>query len=76
MFAATCDLEILPITNVFDDKEGNEFLVKCPHCDRVRGIEKDLRLSELGGEQYQDNLCHGWFEIAADATLVRDIENL
>jgi hypothetical protein len=64
------------ITKVFNDKHENEFLFKCPHCDNVRGIEKEDSLRNLGGEQYQDNLCDGWYEISRKATFVETVKDL
>jgi hypothetical protein len=76
MTQKTESLEILPVSKVFDDHDDHEYLVKCPHCERIRGVEKEASLSAHFGEQYQDNLCDGWFEIAEGATLVRDVEDL
>lgn len=76
MSKVTTSLEIRPITKVFDDKQAHEFLLVCPHCDAIRGIEKEGRLRELAGEQYQDNLCGGWYEISPTASLVGSVEAL
>lgn len=72
----TKSLEILTVSKVFDDKQANEFLVKCPHCENVRGVEKEASLHGLGGEQYQDNLCDGWYEISPEAKIVDSVEKL
>jgi len=72
----TKSLEILPVNKVFNDEQQNEFLVKCPHCKNIRGIDKEGSLRNLGGEQYQDNLCDGWYELSPNAKIVNTIEEL
>ena len=72
----TTSQEILLITKVFDDKQENEYLLKCPHCGTIRGADKEGSLQDLGGAQYQDNICNGWYEISPDAVTVNDIEEL
>ena len=76
MWQKTESLEILSVDKVYDEKREREFLLKCPHCGHVRGIDKEDTLKGLGGEQYQDNLCNGWYEISRDAKLVTNIEEL
>ncbi|MCP4528608.1 MAG: hypothetical protein GY833_22240 [Aestuariibacter sp.] len=56
--------EIRPVDAVFDD--GAEWLLACPHCGKIRGIDKEGSLSNLRGEMYQDNLCSGWYELSQD----------
>ncbi len=68
---------ILNVEAVFDDKDSNEWILVCPHCGEVRGIEKEGSLSNLQGEQYQDNLCDGWYEISNNATAsIKTVEEL
>ncbi|MFS1427356.1 hypothetical protein LMH73_009365 [Vibrio splendidus] len=63
---------ILPVTVLFSD--GNEFILKCPHCGSNRGIENETgSLDYVKGEQYQDNMCKGWFEVSQDAKLVTNL---
>lgn len=67
--------EIKPVIKFF--KDGDEFLHKCPHCSRIRGIENEFGTIEaLTGEQYQDNLCDGLYEISRDAVMVNAVEDL
>lgn len=69
--------KILSVEAVFDDKGLSEWLVVCPHCGHIRGIEKEGSLSNLQGEQYQDNLCDGWYEISNNATVsIKTVEQL
>lgn len=69
--------QILSVEAVFDDKQSNEWLFVCPHCGAVRGAEKEGSLSNLRGEQYQDNLCGNWFEISHSATVsISTVEQL
>jgi hypothetical protein len=75
-FEKTTSQEIRPVQELFDDKQSNEFLFKCPHCNRIRGINKEASLRDLKGEQYQDNLCDGWMEISPEAVLIHDVEKL
>ena len=79
MFEKTESKEILIVTKAVNYKQENEFLVKCPHCNNIRGIDKadgSDSLRWLGGEQFQDNLCDGWYEISREACLVDDVEKL
>ena len=58
MFKKTTSLKILPVTILLRD--GDEFILKCPHCGHNRGITHNTgMLGEVKGEQYQDNLCNG-----------------
>lgn len=58
---------ILKVSLVF--KDDGEFLLKCPHCARIRGICDEFgTLSSLVGEQYQCD-CDGWFEIGSGVSL-------
>lgn len=71
----TDSLDILPVTLLF--AEGDELLLKCPHCGSTRGIENDFNgLNNVKGEQYQDNLCDGWYEISFDAKLAKNISEI
>lgn len=53
-------------------KDGGDYVVTCPHCRRIMGIEGD-DLSEIRGEQYQDKVCGGWLEVSQDAHFVRPL---
>lgn len=64
--------EILMVEKFF--KEKDEYALCCPHCKVTRRISsEDKELEELSGEQYQDNLCKGWFEISEYAMLVNSL---
>jgi hypothetical protein len=76
MFEKTQSLEILAVKHVYNDKQDNSFLIKCPHCENIRGIHKEDSLRNLGGEQYQDNLCDGWYEISREAKFISSVEKL
>ena len=58
---------VLLVSFVFDD--GDEWLYPCPHCGKIRGVEKEGALANLRGEQYQDNLCGNWHELSADCSI-------
>lgn len=73
-FEKTTSRSILPVTAVYRD--GNEFLLTCPHCGHRRGIEASEGLIDVVGEQFQDNLCDGWFEITDEVNVVADIDVL
>ena len=62
--------EILTVNRV--SKDGGDYVVKCPHCSRIIGIEGD-DLSEIRGEQYQHRACGGWLQVDHDARFVRAI---
>ena len=53
-------------------KDGGDYIVKCPHCRRIMGVEGN-DLSEILGEQYHDSICGGWLEIDHGATFVREL---
>ncbi len=66
---------ILAVSSVYD--AGDEWLFPCPHCGHVRGVLKEDSLSNLMGEQYQDNLCGNWQEISNTCTVsIRTVEEL
>jgi hypothetical protein len=74
-FKKTTSNEIKPVVKFF--KDSGEFLLKCPHCDSIRGISDEFgSIKKLSGEQYQDNLCDGWYYVSNNPTLVSDIEKL
>lgn len=62
--------EILEVERI--SREDGDYIVRCPHCGRVMGIEGD-DISEMGGEQYQDRICGGWMEVSHDAHYVRTL---
>lgn len=55
-------------------RECGEYIVKCPHCGRIIGIEGE-DMSEIRGEQYQHRACGGWMQIDRDARFVRELES-
>lgn len=74
-FEKTKSDEIKPVARFF--KEGGEFLLKCPHCKAIRGINNEFgSINKLSGEQYQDNLCNGWFEVNRNPIIVHDLGKL
>jgi hypothetical protein len=67
-------------------KDGGGYVVKCPHCEFVIGIEGD-DLSEIRGEQFQHRRreypgpngprssgCDGWLAVSRNAVFVRELE--
>jgi len=54
-------------------KDGGDYVVKCPHCKRIMGIEGD-DLSEIRGEQYKDPVCGGWVGLSHTAYFVRELD--
>lgn len=75
MTEKTASDEILMVRKFF--AENDEFLLKCPHCGRIRGIENETGdLDDLIGAQYEDNLCGGTYEVDDNPFLVRDVEKL
>lgn len=74
---------ILPVRRV--SREGGEYIVKCPHCEVIIGIEGD-DMSQIRGEQYQHRRreyptprgtksvgCDGWMEVTNNASFVREL---
>lgn len=53
-------------------KDGGDYVVRCPHCGQVVGIEGD-DLSEIQGEQYQHRACGGWLMVDYEARYVRTL---
>ena len=53
-------------------KDAGYFLVKCPHCNQLVGIEGD-DVSEVRGGQYQHKTCSGWIEVSGSARYIRDL---
>jgi len=69
--------EILPVDDFFNDHQANEYLLVCPHCGQIRGIDRYASLEEFKGEQFQDNLCGGWWEISRNAIFsIKTVEQL
>lgn len=62
--------EIKTVSKV--SKDGGDYVVRCPHCNDVMGIEGD-DLSEIQGEQYQHGRCGGWLEVDHGARFVREL---
>lgn len=59
--------EILPVFRV--TKDCGDYMVKCPHCLRLIGLEGD-DMSQLRGEQFQHRHCGGWLGVAINARFV------
>lgn len=53
-------------------KDGGDYVVKCPHCGDIIGVEGD-DLSEIQGEQYRHRSCGGWLQIDFQARFVREL---
>lgn len=67
-------------------RDDGEYIVKCPHCKQIIGIEGD-DLSEIRGEQYQHKRreiprfdgsvrvlgCDGWMQVHSDAHYVAEL---
>lgn len=63
--------EILLVRQVSRDTDRS-YIVRCPHCSQVIGIEGD-DLDEIRGEQYQHKRCGGWLEVSETAAFVREL---
>lgn len=66
-------------------RDGGDYVVKCPHCQEIIGIQGEDR-SEVRGEQFQHRRreypgprgpktvgCDGWLEVSHTATFVREL---
>lgn len=66
-------------------RDGGDYVVKCPHCHEIIGIQGE-DLSEVRGEQFQHKRreypgprglktigCEGWLEVSHKATFVREL---
>lgn len=64
--------EIKTVTLV--SKDGGDYVVACPHCKDIIGIEGD-DLSEIRGEQYRRGRdhCGGWLEVSRSARYVKQL---
>lgn len=67
---ATATDEIKTVMRV--SKDGGDYVVRCPHCERVIGVEGD-DLSEIRGEQYQHGKCGGWLQVGFNARYVKEL---
>lgn len=67
----TASDEILLARQVSRDTD-REYILRCPHCHQVIGIEGD-DLDEIRGEQHQHKRCGGWLEVANNAKFVREL---
>lgn len=70
-FGKSISSNVLPVTVVY--KDGTKYLLTCPHCGCRRGVDAAEGLVGVVGEQYQDNICGGWFEIVNE---VREAVNI
>lgn len=53
-------------------KDGGEYVVCCPHCGSIIGVEGDC-LNEIQGEQYVHKPCGGWLEVDYGARFVKEL---
>jgi len=56
--------EILTVTRFSWDCDS--YVVRCPHCNAVIGIEGRVP-DHILGEQYQHRACGGWLEVGFNA---------
>lgn len=63
--------EILFVRQVGRDTDRS-YIVRCPHCSQVIGIEGD-DLDEIRGELYQHKRCGGWLEVSNAAAFVHEL---
>lgn len=69
--------EILLVKKFFRDRDENEILLKCPHCESLRSIEGDLEdEDDFEGSQFEDNLCGGTYEIDENPIFIKNIDDL
>lgn len=67
-------------------KDGGDYVVQCPHCKAIIGVQGQ-DLSEIRGEQFQHRRrefegprgmrsvgCDGWLEVSHDAVFVRELD--
>jgi hypothetical protein len=52
--------------------DGDSYVVRCPHCDQVIGIEGRVP-HDILGEQYQHRTCGGWLQVSNGAREVRTV---
>ena len=62
--------EIMIVKRV--SKDGGDYVVICPHCKRIIGVEGD-DMSQIVGEQYKHSACGGWLEVSHDARFVESL---
>jgi hypothetical protein len=55
--------EILVVKEYHRESNSNDIYVYCPHCDRPL----ELEAGDFKGEQFQDRVCGGWFEVSHHA---------
>lgn len=66
----TASAEILTVNTV--SKDCGDYVVKCPHCHTILGVEGD-DLSEVRGEQYKHRACGGWLQVSHNARFIRNL---
>jgi len=54
-------------------KDGDSYVVKCPHCGHIIGVEGEDS-TEVRGSQYQHKRCGGWFQVNYTARFVKELE--
>lgn len=67
--------EIKTVTRV--SKDWGQYVVKCPHCGAIIGVEGE-DLSEIRGEQYQHGSvgghgCGRWLQVSSEARFVEKL---
>jgi len=62
--------EIKPVSTI--SKDGDAYVVKCPHCGAILGVEGEDS-SEVRGSQYQHKFCGGWFQVNYNAQFVKEL---
>lgn len=53
-------------------KDWGDYIVKCPHCGQIIGIEGE-DISDVRGEQYKHFTCGGWLQVDHGARFVREL---
>ena len=56
---------ILDVTRMA--KDGGEWHVRCPHCNRMLGLAE----GPVRGEQFFDKVCGGWLQVTFDAKAIK-----
>lgn len=63
--------EILLLHQVSRDID-RDYVVRCPHCYRVIGLEGD-NLDAIRGKKYQHRRCGGWLEVSDTASFAHEL---
>lgn len=70
MTTITATDEILSVKRFSWD--GDSYVVRCAHCNKVIGIEGRVP-SDVRGEQYKHPACGGWIEVDTRAKEVTEV---